>query len=371
MEKQITVIHFVHTLYGGVASVAANLMNYQNSIGYKTLVAYVVDSDSFQELLDFSCEKIKVPQNRIPGFSMAFGMRIREVVSSYQQTYKEELVIVHAHNVQALGALANWCKYPLVCTLHSLNGDEKSIRKVLSNQLYQLAITRLIKHRKEITSVSKAIVEAYVPATYSDQVKVIRNCAQIDADLKVDNGDSFVIGHVGNLSYAKGWDTIWEAYCLLPPEYREHIRFYSAGNEADFTREWIKEHSEQLQLGDGVVYNGYVNDAKSEFIPKLDLLVLASRNEGLGLVQVEAMGYGIPVLGRDTGGICEVLKDGFNGYVINSPQDLADRIVMLFSDRREYCRLSCNARNTYLSGFTFEHMTQEYGEIYNRILGGE
>ena len=51
----------------------------------------------------------------------------------------------------------------------------------------------------------------------------------------------------------------------------------------------------------------------------------ASRNEGLGLVQVEAMGYGIPVLGRDVGGITEILENGYNGFVIEDEYDLATK----------------------------------------------
>ena len=113
---------------------------------------------------------------------------------------------------------------------------------------------------------------------------------------------------------------------------------------------------------------GYISCAKDTFIPQLDILVLASRNEGLGLVQVEAMGYGIPVLGRDVGGITEILEDGYNGFVIKDEYDLAQKISLLATDRELYKRLSANARETYESKFTLEKMCDAYKKLYYEIL---
>ena len=106
----------------------------------------------------------------------------------------------------------------------------------------------------------------------------------------------------------------------------------AAGNEGDFTFDYIQKIAEEHGIKDQVHCLGYVGNAKDIFIPKLDILVLASRNEGFGLVQAEAMGYGIPVLGRDVGGICEILKDGYNGFVISTSKDLAEKIQLLYEN---------------------------------------
>ena len=118
------------------------------------------------------------------------------------------------------------------------------------------------------------------------------------------------------------------------------------------------------------MYSGYVKNAKEDFISQLDILVLASRNEGLGLVQIEAMGYGIPVLGRDTGGICEVLNDGYNGFVIENEQELCEKFMRLFDDKKLYEALSENASATYSTKFTKSVIIEKYNKIYNQILEG-
>ena len=60
LEKKITVIHFVYTLYGGVANVAANLMNYQYSKGYNPILVYYEYDEAIESQLNFSCKKIHV-----------------------------------------------------------------------------------------------------------------------------------------------------------------------------------------------------------------------------------------------------------------------------------------------------------------------
>ena len=126
------------------------------------------------------------------------------------------------------------------------------------------------------------------------------------------------------------------------------MRLMAAGKETEiFSYEKMEQLISENNLCGLVECLGYISCAKDTFIPQLDILVLASRNEGLGLVQVEAMGYGIPVLGRDVGGITEILENGYNGFVIEDEYDLAQKISLLATDRELYKRLSANARETY------------------------
>lgn len=368
-QKKITVIHFVHTLYGGVANVAAGLMNHQHVNGIKTILAYCHYDNSIESQLNHDCEKIKISMASIPGFSMLLGMKVFKVYTEYTRTHQDELVIVHAHNVQALGCFANWKKIPIICTLHGFNCPQKSHRKLFSDFLYRRTLTKLLKYNKQITAVSKAIVDAdeCKRITNKSKITVIHNFTEVDIyDKRLHN--FFNVGHVGDLSYEKGWDTLWSAYKLLTAEERANIHLYAAGKESDFSAKWLSDEAQIIMANNSVYYEGYVANAKKDFISKLDVLVLASRNEGLGLVQIEAMGYGIPVLARDTGGICEVLVDGFNGFVIKDEYDLCRRIKELYSDGECYLRLSQNALNTYREKFCTEVIMDKYKVVYKKLI---
>lgn len=329
LKQKITIIHFVYTLYGGVANVAANLMNYQYSKGYNPILAYYEYDEAIDSQLNFCCNKIHVKMKKYPGESMLLGLYVDKIYNEYIKNHPKELVIVHAHNVQTLGAIGNWNKIPLICTLHGFNCvTENVFRKKISDFLYRRTISKLIKYDKKITAVSKAIVDAkeLIGINNKNEIRIIHNFADVSFKKRIKQ-DLFTIGFVGDLSYAKGWDTIWKAYTMLPKFYRERISFCSAGKEVDFSNEWINNKIKSTTIGNNIHYEGYVKNAKQDFIPKLDILIITSRNEGLGLVQIEAMGYGIPVLGRNSGGICEVLNDGYNGFVINNEKDLCDKII--------------------------------------------
>ena len=257
---------------------------------------------------------------------------------------------------------------PLICTLHSLCGDEQNVRLKISNMLYTFALKRLIRYNKKITSVSKAIVDYYANSIDKRKIEVIYNGCFIDIN-KRSKQKKFTIGHVGNLSMAKGWDTLFNAFVLLPDDQKQKMRLMAAGKETEmFSYEKMDQLISQNNLCGLVECLGYISCAKDTFIPQLDILVLASRNEGLGLVQVEAMGYGIPVLGRAVGGITEILENGYNGFVIKDEYDLAQKISLLATDRELYKRLSVNARATYESRFTLEKMCDAYKNLYYEIL---
>ncbi len=373
-SSKLTIIHFVHTLYGGVASVAANIINYMQEKGHKCVIAYCVYDDAMNSMLLKPCIMIQVSVKGFAGEFMLFGMRIRDIYEKYVINHKDEKVICHVHNIQALGSISSWNHVPLICTLHSLNGQSNNFRAKVSDILYAQALRRLIKQKKPVTSVSRAIVERYAPADSGKYIKVIYNGTEIDLSrrIKREKSDKFVIGYVGNLSYAKGWDTLFYAYCLLPPLIKERTKIVAAGNESEeYSFEKIDGMMRDNNLVNKIECLGFVNNAKESVMSQFDLLVLASRNEGLGLVQVEAMGYGIPVLGRDSGGICEVLIDGYNGFVIQNENDLAKRIEQLVVNEQIYGELSRNARKTYEDKFTIETMVTAYEELYYGICADE
>ena len=74
-----------------------------------------------------------------------------------------------------------------------------------------------------------------------------------------------------------------------------------------------------------------------------DLLILPSKSEGFGLVLVEAMACGLPVLGTKVGGIKDIIKDDINGYFISNVEDAVKKINMLLKDKSLYSKTSKQA----------------------------
>jgi len=101
----------------------------------------------------------------------------------------------------------------------------------------------------------------------------------------------------------------------------------------------------------------------------LDVFVLPSKiRESFGMVLVEAMACGIPVIGSNIGGIPEIIKDSFNGYLFEpgNEKDLTDKLSKILSDEKLRKQLSANALKTVENRFTVEKMIEEIEEALTK-----
>jgi len=92
--------------------------------------------------------------------------------------------------------------------------------------------------------------------------------------------------------------------------------------------------------------------------------------EALGLVILEAMAAKTPVVASDIGGIPSVIRNGENGILVkpNDPEELANAINNILSDDRKAKALALEGRKTVEESFSWEAITNQIEEIYERML---
>ena len=95
-------------------------------------------------------------------------------------------------------------------------------------------------------------------------------------------------------------------------------------------------------------------------------LVLPSHVEGLGVVLLEGMAAGIPVLGSATHGINEVIRHGENGLLFqpHDPKDMAEKIVTIASDRPLAQRLIRGGRKSVAGRFALSRQIDALERVY-------
>jgi glycosyltransferase involved in cell wall biosynthesis len=144
------------------------------------------------------------------------------------------------------------------------------------------------------------------------------------------SSDKFELLFVGRLVKRKGIDVLLQAAKLLESDPRLHVRIVGGGPEEQPLRELAKT----LGLSN-VTFDGVVTSARiAELFASCDALVLPAivtptgDTEGLGVVLIEAMGYGKPVIASSAGGIVDIVSDGDTGLLVppGNPQRLADAI---------------------------------------------
>jgi len=124
-------------------------------------------------------------------------------------------------------------------------------------------------------------------------------------------------------------------------------------------------------VAEHVRFEGFCEDVP-RLLGELDLLVLPSLWEGFGLVLLEAMAAGRPVVASAVGPIPEVVADGETGLLVppEDPAALADAIVRVLLDADLAARLGGAGRRRVERFFGIERMVAQTDAVYQELLGG-
>jgi glycosyltransferase involved in cell wall biosynthesis len=137
-----------------------------------------------------------------------------------------------------------------------------------------------------------------------------------------------------------------------------------------FLEEEVRAHAAALGLGDALRFHPSASrNSIAEHIRNHHFLVVSSETETFGLVVIEAMGCGRPVLTTRCGGPEETVGDAGRGIIVeNSIEGLADGFVRMTSRLREFdpIALSRYARDNY----SFDVIANRLKAIYERVRGG-
>ena len=182
---------------------------------------------------------------------------------------------------------------------------------------------------------------------------------------------TYTIGLVGRISPWKGQDVFLRAVAELRrtmPDLRARIIGDALFDETGYAGE-LKARSVELGLEDVVEWRGFRSDVEAE-LAELDVLVHCSTiPEPFGMVVVEGMAAGLPVIATDIGGPTEVIHDGTDGLLVapNDPGAIAAAVTRLrtgdLADRLGDAAQRSAAR------FAPEIAGAEVESLYDRILG--
>jgi len=155
---------------------------------------------------------------------------------------------------------------------------------------------------------------------------------------------------VGNLIPRKGLDTLLSALKRIPRDGWELIVIGAGDADPGYART-VRRGLGQTGLTGQVRFTGPVSGkALTGWMKTGHLLVVPSQYEGFGIIYLEAMGFGLPVIASTAGGAAEFVSHATNGYLV-APGDVnsvANYILGLVRDRGRLLEMSLGARRTYL-----------------------
>ena len=263
---------------------------------------------------------------------------------------KEDIDIIHGHYLFPAGAAAvevgNAHNIKTYVTAHGSDMFElyktqplmrSTIRNVLKDADGVFAVSNALKHEIVATGV----------VGIADKTKISWNSVDIDK-FSPKEDDSFkkefnledkpIVLFVGNLIKRKNVDSLLEAKKIAHSDY-----YLVIVGDGPLSKK-LKKKVDEENIRD-VIFTGARKDVEN-IIPCCDFLILPSFSESFGLVLIEALACGKPVIGSDVGGITEIINDDVGLFINpNKVSSIAKAIDKLVNDTDLRSVLSLNARN--------------------------
>ncbi|MFH1623647.1 MAG: glycosyltransferase family 4 protein [Pseudomonadota bacterium] len=173
-----------------------------------------------------------------------------------------------------------------------------------------------------------------------------------------------VVGTVGWLLPIKGPTYLLKAMAQVWQSHPEiKLVFVGKGELEDELR------TEAFRMGvpEKVIFLGWRDDIP-EIMQVLDILVLPSLNEGMGRVLLEAMAAGKPIVASNVGGIPDLVKDGHNGFLVNSgdANGLSSAIRKLIIDKKMRDEMGSRGR-AMVKDYSVEKMVEKIDTLYSSL----
>lgn len=164
-------------------------------------------------------------------------------------------------------------------------------------------------------------LEKYKPKI--DELYIKRNAERAELGIPP---EAFVLISVGELNWNKNHAVVVEALGRL----QEKDIYYIICGEG-IEKAPLKEQANRLGIGEKVFLVGFRSDIP-DMLKAADAMAFPSLREGLGLVAVEALASGVPVIASDNRGTREYMQDGVNGFVVwsNDAEGMAEAIQKMY-----------------------------------------
>lgn len=262
--------------------------------------------------------------------------------------------------------MQSFFKKPYIVTGHG--GDVTSLNKGILRKLK----VRCLKNAKYITVVSrhlKAEVQKLYPTENIDIISMGCKTENFGKQFAVpdyfNQGDQKVVLFVGRLAEKKGVTYLIEAMKQIDAK----LVIVGDGPLRESLEVQAKEQGDKISF-----LGAKTHEELKTIYASADLFVAPSvtakdgDQEGFGLVMLEAMASGLPIVASDSGGISDLIHDGENGYLVEErdADGLAEKINLLLKDKLKYSLISEIATKS-AEKYDYHSLAQKYNEILRKL----
>lgn len=265
--------------------------------------------------------------------------------------------------------MASWAKKPIINHIHGADFDEfyvnarekkrKQVQKAYGKCAVLIALSSEWKER----------LSQIVPA---EKITIIENYSTLHEDAlnerlgRPSNNTVLFLGEIGKRKGCYDIPAVVEQVVKAIPD----VKFVLGGAGSTEDEAAVKKLFKDKGVTDHVAFPGWIRGSeKDKLLREADVFLLPSYNEGMPMSVLDAMGYGLPVVSTNVGGIPKIVYDGENGFCCE-PGDvkvMSDGIVKMLENRESLENMSKESFRIVKDGYSLESHLKKVEQIYESI----
>ncbi|MCB9360535.1 MAG: N-acetyl-alpha-D-glucosaminyl L-malate synthase BshA [Flavobacteriales bacterium] len=363
--------------FGGSGVVATELGKALASKGHKVhFITYQqpVRLDIFSENIFYHEVKVSdYPLFDYQPYELVLTSKLVDVVKF------EKLDILHVHYAIPHASAAYMAQHilanegitiPFITTLHGTD-----ITLVGKDASFEPVITFAINESNAVTAVSESLKQDtyehfdikrdihVIPNFICLEEQVFKGCTNDLRKSFAPNGEKVLI-HISNFREVKRVQDVIKIFDLVRKETPTKLILVGDGPE----RHKMEELCRELHACDAIKFLGKVKDTE-RVLAATDLFLLPSQTESFGLAALEAMAAKVPVISTNTGGLPEVNKQGFSGFLSNvgDVEDMANNALKILANEETLTTFKNNAF-AQAQLFDIKKILPMYEELYLSLI---
>lgn len=222
----------------------------------------------------------------------------------------------------------------------------------------------------KIHHISKTKIEVIPGGVDVDRFRLGDDIRHIREELNIPE-DKFIIMAAGRLVFRKGFDNLIKAMPGIIKKFKGRVCLLILGGGRLEAK--LKDLAKKLKLENYINFVGEINNEKIPlYYRSSDLFVIPSRYmEPFGLVILEALSSGTPVLGTPIGGIKEILSKFDKRLLFDGvdPTSISKLIEYFISSNSEYKEIKGKCRDYILKNYSWNIITTKIEDLYYTVLG--
>ncbi|MDN4074540.1 N-acetyl-alpha-D-glucosaminyl L-malate synthase BshA [Fictibacillus terranigra] len=310
---------------------------------------------------------------KYPPYDLALASKMAEVAK------REKLDIIHAHYAIPHAVCAFLAKQmtgeklKIVTTLHGTDitvlGYDPSLKEMIKFG---------IENSDAVTAVSNSLKDdTYKLLGVKNEIQPIHNFVDEREYFKLEathlkegygiKPEEKVIIHISNFRSVKRVPDVIRAFHKIVSKIPAKLLLIGNGPELTVACKLVEE----LHIEEHVLFLGKQENV-AELFSISDLKLLLSEKESFGLVLLEAMACGVPVVGTNIGGIPEVILDGETGYIceLGDIDGIAEASLSILTDEKKQHTFAYQAMQHVRDHFHSSKIVGDYEELYYSVLEG-